>query len=169
MEIKTIKVGELETNCYILENNNSTIIIDPGDNPELIKANIQSKIEAILITHHHPDHVGALKYFDASVYDINNINTFKSDNFKISYIETKGHTLDSVTYIIDNILFTGDFLFKDTIGRCDFYNSSYKEMLESIKKIKAYKGYLVYPGHGDKTNIDDEIKYNPYFNLVDTK
>lgn len=60
MNIKTIPVGILQTNCYILTKNNQTLIIDPGDEPEKIKNEINTKVIGILVTHYHFDHVGAL-------------------------------------------------------------------------------------------------------------
>ena len=61
MNIKRLEVGVLKTNCYILENNEETLIIDPGDDFEKIKENINKKLVGVLITHNHFDHVGALK------------------------------------------------------------------------------------------------------------
>ena len=60
MNIKIVKVGALYTNCYILSNNVSTIIIDPGDNASKIINNIDKRVIGILITHYHDDHIGAL-------------------------------------------------------------------------------------------------------------
>ena len=61
MNIKRINVGYLKTNCYILNKDEQVIIIDPGDDYEKIAEEIKGKeIIKILITHYHPDHVGAL-------------------------------------------------------------------------------------------------------------
>lgn len=68
MYVKNIKVGTLETNCYIFTINNKTYIVDPGGDSDIIKDYIQtskSSVEAILLTHAHIDHIGGLK-------DINN-------------------------------------------------------------------------------------------------
>jgi glyoxylase-like metal-dependent hydrolase (beta-lactamase superfamily II) len=166
MEVSRVVVGYLDTNCYIIKNNGYALVIDPGDDYELINKEIGNNIvEAILLTHHHPDHVGALKHFNVPIYDYDNIDTFKSNNFKVDYIKTPGHTDKDITYIIENILFTGDFLFKGTIGRCDFINSSKEKMIESLNKIKNFKGYKVYPGHGEVTTIDEELENNPYMNV----
>ena len=63
MEIKKLKVGYIRTNCYILIEKNDAIIIDPGDEYEKIKEETKGlNIKAILITHYHFDHVGALSY-----------------------------------------------------------------------------------------------------------
>ena len=66
----------------------------------------------------------------------------------------------------EEVMFTGDFLFKDTIGRYDFPESNAEEMFKSINKIKKYSDYItIYPGHGEFTNLGYEKENNPYFNL----
>ena len=61
-------------------------------------------------------------------------------------------------------MFTGDFLFFNTIGRCDLEGGDEQEMLESIEKIKEYEDdIVVYPGHGPSTVLGREKVYNPYF------
>ena len=60
-------------------------------------------------------------------------------------------------------MFTGDFLFKECIGRCDLEGGNIKQMKESIKRIKTYnKNITIDPGHGDKTNLEYELKNNYY-------
>ena len=76
--------------------------------------------------------------------------------------------MDSITYYFyeDKVMFTGDFLFKGTIGRYDFPESNVEEMIKSIKKIKQYNSNItIYPGHGEKTTLENELKNNPYLRL----
>lgn len=166
MEIERIEVGYLQANCYILKKGTDALIIDPGDEGKLLLEKTKNlNIEAILLTHHHKDHIGALNFFtNINIIDIYNQEKTKHFNFEI--IETKGHTNDSVTYYFkeQNIMFTGDFLFKGTIGRTDMPTGDSNEMKKSIEKIKKYpKETIIYPGHGEKTTLDEEIKTNPYF------
>ncbi len=169
MEIKILKVGYLQTNCYILTKGTSTIIIDPGDEAEKIKKEIKQKIKAILLTHHHFDHIGAIKEFkNIKILDNTNLEEkeYKIDDFIFQVIKTKGHTSDSISFYFkeENIMFTGDFVFKNTIGRTDLETGNMKEMEESIEKIKKYpKATKLYPGHGELTTIEEEIKNNPFF------
>ena len=78
VNIKKVVVGELETNCYILENNNECLIVDPGSESDKIIKNIDKKVVGILLTHRHFDHVGALesvsKYYKVPIYDISNLH-----------------------------------------------------------------------------------------------
>lgn len=76
MQIELLKVGELRTNCYIVTKNNQTIIIDPGDEYEKIKEVCQNKkIVGIFVTHHHFDHIGALKQLEEFYHVTHNTST----------------------------------------------------------------------------------------------
>ena len=89
----------------------------------------------------------------------------KLGNNEINIIHTPGHTQGGVCYLINNILFSGDTLFKGSIGRCDLYGGDYNKIEKSIKEklFTLDEKITVYPGHGDKTTIEHEKKYNPYF------
>ena len=172
MKINCIKVGYLECNCYILEKDNQVIVIDPGDEYFKIKPYLEEKeVLAILITHRHFDHVGALNKvledYPVKVYEYNNLEEkeYILGNFKFKVMFTLGHTLDSISFYFyeDNTMFTGDFLFEGTIGRTDFKESDVSLMKKSLIKIKEYSLDLdIYPGHGAKTTLNREKKYNPY-------
>lgn len=174
MKIENIKVGRLECNCYILSLDNYVLVVDPGDDYEKIKKVIGNrKILGILITHNHFDHVGALnnilKDYETEVYDISNLKEKKYilNKFEFKVIYTKGHTEDSITYYFykNNIMFTGDFLFKDSIGRCDLPTGNVEDMKKSINKIKKYSDNIkIYPGHGEETSLGYEKRNNYYFN-----
>ncbi len=87
--------------------------------------------------------------------------TFGED--KIEVIHTPGHTKGCVCYKLGDMLFTGDTLFKGTVGRTDFPGSSYVEMLESLTKLKELSGdYKVFPGHEGATTLENERRNNPY-------
>ena len=84
---------------------------------------------------------------------------------EIKIIHTKGHSQGGVCYLIGNYLFSGDTLFKESIGRCDLYGGDYSEIEQSIKtKLFILNDDIqVFPGHGSPTDIAHEKKYNPYF------
>ena len=98
MKIEKIKVGYLETNCYILSIDNDCIVIDPGDEYNKIKDKIGNKnVKGVIVTHNHFDHIGALSYFN-NIYDYNNLNEGINniDKFIFEVIYTPGHTNDSI-------------------------------------------------------------------------
>lgn len=170
MKIEKIPVGYLQANCYILNINNDIIIIDPGADYEFIKEKIVGNISAILITHHHEDHIGALEQFKndykCPIYSFYNLEEKKYhfNNFYFEVIYTPGHTVDCVTYYFykEKIMFTGDFLFKGNIGRTDLETGNMEQMFSSLNKIKKYKNIDIYPGHGCITNLDEEKINNIY-------
>lgn len=173
MEIKILKLGFLETNCYLLKKDNKILIIDPADQAnEIIKELGANQLVAILITHNHFDHVGALNdlenHYDVKVYNKSNLveKEYNIDGFIFSVLYNPGHTDDSISFYFeeDGIMFVGDFIFKDSIGRTDL-GGNMDDMLKSIRKIKNYSNITLYPGHGPKTTIDYEKKNNYYFNM----
>ena len=179
MKIETIKVGDLETNCYLIIKNKDCIIVDPGDEFEKIDNLIQNlnlTPLAIFVTHYHFDHIGALtecenkyniKVYDYKEYEGDN-KVYKINNFEFKIISTMGHKDDSVSYYFPNEkkMFVGDFIFKNTVGRCDLPGGDFNTMLESIKKIKTYPSDItIYPGHEEITNLKNEIENNEYFKI----
>jgi len=100
-----------------------------------------------------------------------NVHTVKENDvinligYSFKVIETPGHTMGSICYLMDNVLFSGDTLFKESIGRTDFPGGNYTIMLNSLKKLKKLNDdIIVYPGHEDETTIGDEKINNPFLN-----
>lgn len=171
MNIKKVIVGKLQENCYILEKNNKCIIIDPGDEVEKIISNISLNVIAILITHSHFDHIGAVEAlvskYNVPVYKYDNLNegNMKIEEFEFEVIFTPGHTFDSISFYFKNeqIMFTGDFIFKNSIGRTDLPTGNFEKLQKSISKITRFNDIIrLYPGHGDSTTLGFEKKYNEY-------
>ncbi|MDD2435380.1 MAG: MBL fold metallo-hydrolase [Bacilli bacterium] len=172
MDIKTIMVGPLQTNCYLLIKDNSCLIVDPGDDFKLIEKHLSNlRLVGILITHHHPDHIGALdelkNKYQVPVYSRHNLleKEYHIDSFKFEVIYTFGHTSDSITFYFkeEKAMFVGDFLFKGSIGRYDLPTANYNDMVNSLNNIIKYNDDItIYSGHGPKTTLGDEKKDNPY-------
>ncbi|AEE14594.1 beta-lactamase domain protein [Thermodesulfobium narugense DSM 14796] len=88
----------------------------------------------------------------------------KLDNHDITILETPGHTPGSVIYIIGNYMFTGDTLFKDSIGRMDLPGGDKDSMKKTLRRLSEIEAdYIVLPGHGPSTSLKREQKNNPYF------
>ena len=92
------------------------------------------------------------------------IITFGSHTLRI--LHTPGHTPGGVTYYCkeEGIAFSGDTLFRMSIGRTDFDGGSYEQIVHSLQEVLAAlpPDTKIYPGHGLETTIADEIRYNPY-------
>lgn len=184
MKIHKITTTSLEENSYILEENNSAILIDAGSDYEKIintlKKN-QLELKLILITHNHEDHTISIneikKHTNAKIMmsekdinlqygtefipdlDLTNNKIIEFEQHKILAISTPGHTKGSFCFYIEkeNIIFTGDTLFKQAIGRTDLPTGSEKEMQNSLKKLLSLpENTIVFPGHGEKTTIKEE-------------
>lgn len=187
MQIHKIFSEYIETNVYIIEENNEAILIDTGANTKKIMEFLNRhnlKLKFILMTHNHLDHSRSLKDIqtktNAKVFiskkdyniefgvkienftDIKEGDTFKLKNTKLEAISTPGHTQGSICFYIkeNSILFSGDTLFKQGIGRTDLPTSSEEEMKNSLKKLfRLPENTVVYPGHGEETTIGKEKKY----------
>lgn len=94
----------------------------------------------------------------------NDTITFGSHTLRI--LHTPGHTPGGVTYYCkeESIAFSGDTLFRMSIGRTDFDGGSYEQIVHSLQQVLGTlpPDTKVYPGHGPETTISDEIRYNPY-------
>lgn len=195
MLIKTLVLGPVETNCYIVtdESCNECAVIDPGDESNTILDYLEDNklsCKAILLTHGHYDHVGAVyslaEETGAPVY-INkkdapevpddyfplkaspSLNYYGEGDFvgvaglSFNVIETPGHTPGSVSLICDDALFSGDTLFRGTCGRFDLPGGSETAIIKSLNKLCMLPGdYEVYPGHMESTSLNRE-RNNNYF------
>ena len=164
MNIKKIVVGDIQENCYILTKGEKCLVIDPGDEfPKIEKELKGKKVIGCLITHFHPDHIGALEDL-LSKYDIEVNKDFTKD-FAYEVIHFPGHTYDSKVFYFkkENIMFTGDFIFRSSIGRTDLGGNDL-DMQESLEKISKYPDdILLYPGHGDETTLGREKPRFKYY------
>ena len=87
-------------------------------------------------------------------------------NYKITIFHTPGHSKGSLSFYVDGKLFSGDALFYNSIGRTDFFDGDYEELIKSIKEklLTLPEETIVYPGHGPSTKIRNEKSSNPYLN-----
>lgn len=174
MNIKVVVVGNLQTNCYILEKGNLVLIIDPGGDAETIAKEISSdkNVLGIIITHSHDDHTGActelMNKYNTKLYNMYNLaeGIHVIENFSFNVIYTPGHMDDSITIYFkeESIMFVGDFIFKGGIGRTDMIGASPFDMKQSIKRILNYPlETKLMPGHFASTTLGEEINNLNYF------
>ncbi len=90
------------------------------------------------------------------------------DDIELEVIHTPGHTPGGICLLmkkpLNNILFSGDTLFFESVGRTDFVQGGAEDLIESIKQkiLVLPSDVLVYPGHGPDTSIGHEKEYNPF-------
>ncbi len=186
MGIKIQPMGDYQTNCYIISVDNKDFIIDPGVGAtNWVKANVTNPV-AILNTHGHFDHVWSNKQVSEElglkIYTPKDDNfmlqkdpyglgmtpsnadvlvepdeEFDFDGVKVKFHHFPGHTPGCSAIEIDNNLFSGDFIFQNSIGRTDFPFSSPQSMKESIDKVLSWnRNIRIYPGHGSSTTLQAE-------------
>ncbi len=92
---------------------------------------------------------------------------FKVGNTEFTVMHTPGHTEGSCCYITEGLMFAGDTLFRESVGRTDMPGGSTEKMMRSLKKLMALQGdCLVYTGHYDFTTLSRERASNPYVKMI---
>ena len=193
LKLYAMALGAYQTNCYIIhdEASKTCCVIDPGYDADLVLSKLDSlglTLEAILLTHGHFDHVGAVKELAAetgcAVYlhpedltmppmmtagPLYYTNTYAEGTrlslagLDIAVLHTPGHTPGSVCLLVENTIFSGDTLFQGSCGRTDLPGGDWATITKSLHRLAALEGnFWVYPGHGGSTTLRDEKKYNPY-------
>lgn len=176
-------LGDYQTNCCLLWDDDACVVIDPGyEGPDLDSLLARAPVppQAILLTHAHFDHVGAvdsLRAKGAALYvhpaerDLpaalapldfsgalplqdGDCITFGSLSFHV--LHTPGHTPGSCCFLTDSLLLSGDTLFAGSCGRMDLGGSE-EDMMTSLKRLHDLPGdYTVLPGHGPSTTLARE-------------
>ncbi len=175
MTINRIIVGELQTNCYIIESEGEGIVIDPGAEPEgILNESKGINIILILLTHNHFDHIGGvvklkaitaattaihpLDWIDGFDKELNDREKIDLGEEQIDVIHTPGHTPGSCCFFVKDILFSGDTLFPGGPGNTSLQGGDENEIKRSIKEklLSLPDETKVYPGHGPSTTIGNE-------------
>jgi hydroxyacylglutathione hydrolase len=206
MEVRSFTVGAVAENCYIarVDGADHAVIVDPGEEADRILGAVESlglTIDAILVTHCHFDHIGAVTPVAAAtgapVYcpeievpvlaDIMSYvpwpgfgpyESYDADEtvaggerlslagLEIDVVFTPGHSPGHVTYSIpdEDAMFSGDVLFKGSVGRTDLPGGDWPTLLESIRGLvdSHPEETAVYPGHMAVTTLGAERASNPF-------
>jgi hydroxyacylglutathione hydrolase len=210
MDVRCFTVGQVAENCFVFRRDGSdrALIVDPGEEAERILGAVDEigvTVEAILLTHTHFDHIGAVapvaKATGAPVYcpelevpvlaDIMSFvpwpgfgpyESYDADEtvsggerlelagFEIDVVFTPGHSPGHVTYSIadEQALFSGDVLFRGSVGRVDLPGGDGPTLLDSIRGLldRFPDETVVYPGHMGVTTLGAERATNPYLSAL---
>jgi hydroxyacylglutathione hydrolase len=207
LDVRSFTVGAVQENCYIVRAGADAaraIVIDPGDEAPLLLAAIEDlgvEVEAILITHCHFDHIGAVAPVAAAtgapVYcplierpvladimsyvpfpDFGPFESYEADltvqggerltlaGMEVDVFFTPGHSPGHVSYSVapQQALFSGDVLFRDSVGRVDLPGGDWSVLFESITGLVTAlpAQTTVYPGHMAVTTLGREREHNPF-------
>ena len=193
MTIKVQAMGMYQTNCYIASVDGKDFIIDPGVGAtQWVKENVNNPV-AILNTHGHFDHVwsnaelqkelgvklytpkGDVMLLSSSAWmpdlppstpdvEVQPDETIDFDGTKVTFQHFPGHSPGCSMIEIEDAMFSGDFIFEQSIGRTDFPYSSPQDMKKSLQKFKTIPyDKVLYPGHGNPTTIKKEQQYADYW------
>ena len=207
MEVRSFTVGAIAENCFIFrrDGSDSGLMVDPGDEADRLLGALDelgiTNLEAILLTHTHFDHIGAVapvaRATGAPVYcpeievpvladvmayvpwpefgpyeswdaekTVKGGERLELAGFEIDVVSTPGHSPGHVTYSIagEPALFSGDVLFRNSIGRTDLPGGDAPTLFESLRKlVDAYpEETVVYPGHMEITTLGAERASNPF-------
>lgn len=107
---------------------------------------------------------GEAKTFKPADILLKDGDTLDVGGLKVEIIHTPGHSPGGICIKVENNVFSGDTLFKMSIGRTDLGNGNYSDIINSIKSrlMTLENDVAVYPGHGSYTDIGYERKNNPY-------
>ena len=96
---------------------------------------------------------------------VNDGDVLQVGSILLKVIATPGHTLGGVVLYCESekVAFTGDTLFRGSVGRTDLYGGSYAQLMTSVKKIKMLPpDTALMCGHGESTTVQFEMEHNPY-------
>ena len=103
-----------------------------------------------------------VKHFDRAI-PISDGDIISQDELGFRVIHTPGHTSGSVCYILDDVMFSGDTLFRDSIGRTDMPDGDYSVLAKTLSAISEIsENYRVLPGHNEETTLERERSHNPF-------
>jgi glyoxylase-like metal-dependent hydrolase (beta-lactamase superfamily II) len=109
-------------------------------------------------------YIGASIISDSADIILNAGDTITIGNVNLFVLHTPGHTKGGICLLTEGALFSGDTLFAESIGRCDFPDGSMNDLIHSIQSqlMNLPDDVKVYPGHGPVTTIGWERTHNPY-------
>ncbi|HZY65504.1 MAG TPA: MBL fold metallo-hydrolase [Rubrobacteraceae bacterium] len=184
-EIEQIQLSMdgFEVNAYVIHAPEGDIIVDAGAEPAKILAAVRQSVAAVLVTHGHADHVGALNPIlretgapmyihpddagrtDAQVYEpLQDGEDLVIAGESIHVLRTPGHSPGSVTFVLGEDQIVGDLVLPGSVGRTDLPGASWEDIEVSLRKVMPLwtENTRLYAGHGPVLSAAEELENNPY-------
>jgi glyoxylase-like metal-dependent hydrolase (beta-lactamase superfamily II) len=178
VEVRKLSVGTFDNNVYLLMAGDEAVLIDGAAEPERLLAEAAPyRVTAILQTHNHPDHTGALRALkrawpevpvfaheqDPPPVPFESLDggvTMRLGPADILVIHTPGHTPGSLCYLVGTHLFTGDTMFPGGPGNSGRDPKRFERIMQSLDGLFELPDETrVSPGHGLDTTIGRERPY----------
>jgi hydroxyacylglutathione hydrolase len=183
IEQVTLSMDGFEVNSYVIHAPDGDIVVDAGAEPEKILAATRSPVAAILITHGHADHVGALEDVlretgapvhvhpgDAETAGVEHYEPLQDGESvtlagqRLRVIHTPGHSPGSVTFVVGEDQIVGDLVLPGSVGRTDIPGASWEQIEVSLRKVMSLweDETRLYTGHGPVLSATEQLRTNPY-------
>lgn len=198
VDVVALPLGDYQTNCYLVAapGASEAVVVDPGDQPDAVLSVLEEQgwtAAAILVTHGHFDHLGAiagvagatgaevwmprgeadeLRTLESAPYEPEHLvgggETLQLAGLEFQVLSVPGHSPDHVAYATGGVVFIGDLLFAGSVGRTDLQGSDHGTLLASIASVlEALPGEtVVAPGHGPATTLEHERLTNPFLEAL---
>ncbi|WP_198004930.1 MBL fold metallo-hydrolase [Rubrobacter xylanophilus] len=185
MEIERVAVSfdGFEVNSYVVHAPQGELVVDAGAEPERILGRLRGEAVAILITHGHADHIGALEEVrratGAPVYmhpadaepagvagydPLEDGRLLELGGAALRVLHTPGHSPGSVTFVLGEDQLVGDLILPGSVGRTDIPGASWEEIELSLRRVMPLwsERTRLYCGHGPVLSAAEERAKNPY-------
>lgn len=177
VQVTKFSVGKWDNNVYVIESEGEAIVVDGASDPERILAEVKGlTVRAIVQTHNHPDHTGALLELTRELnvpvlahpddpmpvlaQPLADGQVYRFGSGQLRVLHTPGHTPGSTSYLVGSHLFTGDTLFPGGPGNTERDPIRFAQIMESLARLFALPDDMrVSPGHGLDTTLGLERPY----------
>lgn len=183
IEQVTVSMSGFEVNVYVVHAPEGDVIVDAGAEPGKILGAARGPVVAVLLTHAHADHIGALDavlsgtnapfYVHPDAAEATGVGVYEpldegqelelaGESFRV--LHTPGHAPGSVTFVVGRDQIVGDLILPGSVGRTDIDGASWEEIEVSLRKVMPLweDETRLYAGHGPVMLAKEELATNPY-------
>ena len=183
IEQVTVSMGGFEVNVYLVHAPEGDVIVDAGAEPAKILGAVRGPVAAVLLTHVHADHIGALDtvlsetnaplYVHPDAAEATGVGVYEpldegqelelaGETFRV--LHTPGHAVGHVTFVVGRDQIVGDLILPGSVGRTDVDGASWEEIEVSLRKVMPLweDETRLYAGHGPVMLAKEQLETNPY-------